>query len=48
MAENKQDAGQGRKKYSPPEIVHTEKLTARAAVCVKADSTTCAQGPIQS
>jgi hypothetical protein len=40
-----------RKAYSPPKIVHTEQLTARATTCAKADAscTTGTQtGPLQS
>ena len=38
-----------RREYSPPRIVHTEKLTSRATVCVKADISCNKQGgPIQS
>ena len=37
-----------KKTYERPAIVHTEKLEARATTCVKADSASCAQGPIQS
>ena len=37
-----------KKTYERPEIVHTEKLEARAVVCAKADSTECGAGPIQS
>ena len=38
-----------RSEYSPPRIVHTEKLTSRATVCVKADINCNNQGgPIQS
>jgi hypothetical protein len=38
-----------KKPYTSPEIVYSEKLTSRAVVCVKAD-TTCEQqgGPILS
>jgi hypothetical protein len=36
-----------RREYFPPKIVHSEKLTARAAECMKSD-TSCAPGPIQS
>lgn len=36
-----------KKTYERPAIVHTEKLEARATVCSKADTATCA-GPIQS
>ena len=37
-----------KKQYERPAIVHTEKLEARAATCMKADNNTCAGGPIQS
>ena len=37
-----------KKTYERPAIVHTEKLEARAVVCMKADSNACAAGPIQS
>ena len=37
-----------KKTYERPAIVHTEKLEARAVVCMKADDTTCGAGPIQS
>lgn len=39
-----------KKSYERPAIIHTEKLEARAAVCMKADES-CANmggGPIQS
>ena len=36
-----------KKKYERPEIVHTEKLEARAVVCTRADES-CGAGPIQS
>ena len=39
----------GKKPYIAPEIVHTETLTARAVVCIKADVFCDSQGgPIQS
>ena len=45
MAE-RQDA---KKEYSPPKIVHSEKMAARAVICAKSDSATCGStGPIQS
>ena len=37
-----------KKTYERPEIVHTEKLEARAVVCSKADTAACGAGPIQS
>jgi len=37
-----------KKSYERPEIVHTEKLEARAVVCAKSDSDACGAGPIQS
>ena len=37
-----------KKTYERPEIVHTEKLEARAVVCAKATTETCGAGPIQS
>jgi hypothetical protein len=37
-----------KKPYETPQVLHTEKLEARAAVCSKADETACASGPIQS
>jgi hypothetical protein len=37
-----------KKAYDRPAIVHTEKLEARAAVCVQSDEATCGAGPIQS
>jgi len=37
-----------KKNYERPEILHTEKLEARAVACSKADDTACANGPIQS
>jgi hypothetical protein len=36
-----------KREYFPPQIVHTETITARATVCAKA-STSCLPGPIQS
>ena len=37
-----------KKNYERPEILHTEKLEARAVACSKADETACANGPVQS
>lgn len=37
-----------KKQYERPAIIHTEKLEARAVVCMKADDVNCAGGPIQS
>jgi hypothetical protein len=37
-----------RKSYERPEILHTEKLEARAVACAKADETQCPAGPVQS
>jgi hypothetical protein len=37
-----------KKNYERPEILHTEKLEARAVSCSKADDTACGAGPIQS
>ena len=40
-----------KKDYSPPEIVHTEKLTGRATSCAKADSSSIGPngvGPLES
>ena len=37
-----------KKNYERPEILHTEKLEARAVVCGKANDAQCASGPIQS
>lgn len=37
-----------KKNYERPEILHTEKLEARATVCSKADDTSCGAGPVQS
>lgn len=37
-----------KKTYERPEIVHTEKLEARAVACSKADDTCATTGPIQS
>lgn len=37
-----------KKSYERPEIIHTEKLEARATSCSKADDSVCAAGPIQS
>ena len=37
-----------KKNYERPEILHTEKLEARAVSCSKADDATCGGGPIQS
>jgi hypothetical protein len=34
--------------YEPPRIVFTEKIEARAMICIRADDTTCGEGPIQS
>lgn len=39
---------QGRKRYVSPRIVHTEEMSARATTCAKADTNSCAAGPIQS
>ena len=41
------DADDTRKDYSAPQILWTEKLTARAAVCMRGASS-WAPGPIQS
>jgi hypothetical protein len=43
-----QIATEQRREYFPPKIVHTEKMEARAAVCVQSDEATCGAGPIQS
>ena len=37
-----------KKSYERPEILHTEKLEARAVACSKAEETTCGAGPVQS
>jgi len=37
-----------KKNYERPEVLHTEKLEARAVSCTKADDATCGSGPIQS
>lgn len=37
-----------KKTYERPEIIHTEKLEARAVACAKADSAACVAGPVQS
>jgi hypothetical protein len=37
-----------KKAYETPQIIHTEKLEARAVTCTKADETTCGGGIIQS
>jgi len=37
-----------KKVYYPPKIVHSEKMTARAVTCAKADDASCGAGPIQS
>jgi hypothetical protein len=37
-----------KKVYEKPTIIHTEKIEARAVACQKADSNTCAAGPITS
>jgi hypothetical protein len=37
-----------KKNYERPEILHTEKLEARAIACAKADENACPAGPIQS
>ena len=38
-----------KKPYTPPAVVHTETLTARAVVCIKADVSCDGQGgPVQS
>ncbi len=33
-----------KKEYEPPEIIHTEKLEARAVTCTKSSDATCAYG----
>jgi hypothetical protein len=40
--------GDALKAYTPPRIVHTEKIELRASVCAMADDATCGAGPIQS
>jgi hypothetical protein len=37
-----------KKSYERPAVLHTEKLEARAVVCMKADDNTCGGGPVQS
>jgi len=37
-----------KKTYERPAIIHTEKLEARAVMCMKATDTCASQGPIQS
>ena len=37
-----------KKPYETPQVLHTEKLEARAVACSKADEQTCANGPVQS
>ena len=37
-----------RKEYSPPKIVHTEKIEGRAVVCAMANDAQCGAGPILS
>jgi hypothetical protein len=37
-----------KKAYETPEVIHTEKLEARAVVCSKSDEATCGTGIIQS
>lgn len=37
-----------KKPYETPQVLHTEKLEARATTCGKADETVCASGPVQS
>lgn len=37
-----------KKPYEKPAIIHSEKIEARAASCVKADSNACGAGPITS
>jgi len=37
-----------KKNYERPEVLHTEKLEARAVSCSKADDAQCGAGPIQS
>jgi hypothetical protein len=37
-----------KKNYESPEIIHTEKLEARAVSCTKSDEATCGGGVIQS
>ncbi len=37
-----------KKPYEAPAIIHTEKLEARAIVCLKASTPACEPGPIQS
>ena len=37
-----------KKQYEKPEVIHTEKLEARAVACAKANDEQCGSGPIQS
>ncbi len=37
-----------KKPYEKPRIVYSEKMEARAVACAKADSASCAQGPVTS
>jgi hypothetical protein len=37
-----------RKEYSPPRILHTEKIETRAVVCARADGDICSAGPLES
>jgi hypothetical protein len=37
-----------KKNYERPAIIHTEKLEARAVMCMKADDSCASGGPIQS
>jgi hypothetical protein len=49
MSEHESDVTKGetqKKDYAPPEIVHTEELTAAATTCAKADSTCTTNGQI--
>ena len=41
------DAGEIKRNYTAPQILWTEKLTARASQCAQSDAS-CAPGPIQS
>jgi hypothetical protein len=42
------DRDDTKKDYSPPRIVHTEKVNARAVSCAATDPGACGAGPMQS
>jgi hypothetical protein len=37
-----------KKPYEKPRVVYSENMEARAVACAKADSTSCAAGPVTS